>query len=355
MRSAAALVLGLPLLLCGCTIPYTPIKPAITSVTPSKTGTPNSVLVFGTFEFVSVQGAGQIFTYDLSSGTQVLAAPAYKTPCNDPSGMVIATIAGKNVMAAVCYDTGTLLTLAVNADGSLSQLGSVGGLSVPYPGIVLDGTNVLVPLFVTGPSQNGGIAKISIAAPAAPAIVQTVTLASPPTGGIANASYLALSDGFLYVTAGSESGPLDVSSTLQVVNEATMTLVGSPTVVAHSPQQIAINDGVAYVTFYDEAEFESFDIANPAALRPFQIAPLASASRNCHPVPVLVQGNQAYIGCFPEGFIYGLDLDSPSPLQLAITVANIPAPQRLQLSGQSLLVTDASPGGQIYLINLGML
>jgi len=145
----ALLAVSLSVLLSGCATPAAIAPPAITSVTPSSTGTPNSVVWFGNYEFVSVQGTAQIFTYNISSGSQVLAVPPYSTPCADPSGMVIATIAGNNVMAVVCYDTGSMLTLTVNANGSLSALGSVSGLAAPYPGIVLDGTDVLIPLFGT--------------------------------------------------------------------------------------------------------------------------------------------------------------------------------------------------------------
>ena len=70
-------------------------------------------------------------------------------------------------------------------------LGSVGGLAAPFPGIVLDGTNVLVPLFGSA-SANGGVAKVSIASPATPMIEGTVALSSPVSGGLANAEYLAV-------------------------------------------------------------------------------------------------------------------------------------------------------------------
>ena len=84
---------------CGGPAAFSP-PPAISSVQPSNTGTPNSVVSFGNYEFVSVQGTGQIFTYNLSSGSQVLNGAPYATACADPSGMVVASIAGVNVMAA---------------------------------------------------------------------------------------------------------------------------------------------------------------------------------------------------------------------------------------------------------------
>jgi hypothetical protein len=325
--------------------------PAVSAVSPSPAGTPNSVISFGNFEFVSVQGTGEIFTYNNSSGSQVLVGAPYMTPCSDPSGMVVATIAGANVMAVACYDAGSLLTLTVNANGSLSALGSVSDLPTPFPGIVLDGTDVLVPLFGGG-SVNGAIAKVSIASPANPVIEDTVTLASPASGGIANAEYLALSGGYVYVTSGSESDPLGSSSTIQVVNEATMALVGSPLVVPHSPQQIAIAGTVAYVTLYDSEQLESIDISNPASLQPLQTVSLSVAGESCHALPVAVSNNMAYVGCYSERVIDQMSVSNPSQMQPAASLVGISSPQRLEASGNSLLATGATQGGEVYRINL---
>jgi hypothetical protein len=337
--------------MAGCGGPAASSPPAISSVQPSSSGTPNSVVSFGNFEFVSVQGTGQIFTYKISSGSQVQVGAPYATPCADPSGMVVTTISGVNVMAVACYDTGTVLTLTVSANGSLSALGSVGGLAMPFPGIVLDGTNLFVPLF-GGTSTNGGVAKVSLGSPATPAIEGAVTLASPIAGGIANAEYLAVANGYVYVTAGSESNPLGASSTVQVVSEATMTLAGSPLVVPHSPQQIAVQGNVAYVTLFDATELESIDISNPAALQPLQNLSLTVGSQSCHPVPVAVQAGVAYVGCFAEGVIARLDIANPSQMTPMPDIVGIASPQRLALAGNSLLVTGATTGGQIYEIDL---
>ena len=121
MRIAVSGVIGLATLLCGCGAPGILFIPPVSSVTPSTVGIPNSVVSFGNYEFVSEQGTGQIFTYNISSGRQLQVGIPFATPCADPSGMVIATIAGSNVMAVACYDTGSLLTLTVNANGSLSR------------------------------------------------------------------------------------------------------------------------------------------------------------------------------------------------------------------------------------------
>jgi hypothetical protein len=265
--------------------------------------------------------------------------------------MVVTTVAGKNVMAAVCYDTGSMLTLTVNVDGSLSALGSLTGLPMPFPGIVLDGTDVLIPLF-GGATANGAVAKVSLASPASPAIESMVTLASPVAGGVANAEYLAISGSYVYVTSGSESNPLGSSSTIQVVNEATMALVGSPLVVPHSPQQIAVQGTVAYVTLYDAAALESIDISNPAALKPLQIVALSAADQNCHALPIAVQSNLAYVGCYSEGAINALDVSNPSLMQPVTTVSRISSPQRMEIDGGSLRVTGASTGGQVYQIDM---
>ena len=134
------LVAVIGLTACGVTPSITPALGSFTSVTPSATGTPNSVALLGSYEFVSIQTAGQIFTYNFSSGTQVLAGTPYTTPCSSPSGMVIVPEGSKNIMAVACYDTGSLLTLNVAADGTLSALGALALPGVPYPEIAADGT-----------------------------------------------------------------------------------------------------------------------------------------------------------------------------------------------------------------------
>jgi len=351
VKLAALLVVGLSTLLSGCASPVASAPNPLSSVTPSPTGTPNSVVSFSNFEFVSVQGTGQIFTYNLSTGVQVLAGPPYATPCSDPSGMVVTTIAGSNIMAVVCYDTNSLLTLSINANGSLTALGSVAGLPVPYPGIVLDGTNVFVPLLGSA-SVNGAVAKVSIASPATPAIIAEVTLASPPSGGTSNAGYLAVSNGYIYATAGSEANPELTSSTIQVVNDATMTLVGSPLVVPHSPQQLAIQGNDLYVTLFDATELESFDISNPASPFPLEIVSAAPANQACHPLPIAVTNSSAYIGCYSEGIVEQFNIGNPAAMQLQASIAGIANPQRLALSGDLLLITGASTGGQVYQLNL---
>jgi hypothetical protein len=353
VRRAVLLALGLSPFFPVCSSPATcvSVPVPISSTVPSSLGTPNSVVAFGSYEFVSVQGTGQIFTYNISSGSLVLAVAPYAMPCSSPSGMAIATISGNVVMAVVCYDTGTLSTLTVNADGSLSALGSVSGLPMPYPGIALDGTNVLVPLFGSD-TANGGVAKVSIASPATPVIVATVTLASPASGDVANAGYLAVASGFIYVTSGSESVPQSSSSSIQVVNEATMTLVGSPLVVAHSPQQIALQGNVAYVTFFDALQLESINIANPAGLQPLQVLSLSMSNQSCNAVPIIVQSNLAYVGCYPEGYIDRFDVSNPSNMQLSNYLTGIPDPQRLAIAGGYLLITSSMSGGPDYMIAL---
>lgn len=351
MRSV---VFGIPvvsILLAGCAGPAAFVPSTISSVTPSATGIPNSVIAYGSEEFVSVQATGQIFSYNLNGGEQTPVGAPYTTPCSYPNGMAATSINGTNVLVVACYDTGSLLTLTIHADGSLSALGSVSGLPMPYPGILLDGTNVLVPLF-GGSSANGAVAKVSIASPAAPVIESTVTLVSPVSGGIANAEYLALANGDIFVTSGSESNPLGASSTIQVVNEATMTLVGSPFTVAHSPQEIAIQGNVAYVTIYDAAELESIDISNPASLQPLETVALSTASQTCHPLPVAVEGSFAYVGCYEEGTIERLNVSNPSQIGAAVELEGIGFPQRLEFAGSTLLATGATVGGKVYQVDV---
>lgn len=348
-------ILALAGALAGCgsapmvaTDPPPPTNP-VSSVVPSATGTPNSVTVFGGYEFVSIQGAALIATYAIGSSSQKPVA-TYATPCMDPSGMVGATIGGVNVLAAVCFDAGTIITLTIAADGSLHPLGVVYGLSEPYPEIALDGTDLYVPLFGSGPA-NGAVAKINLANPAAPVISGMVTLASPAPGQQVNAVSLAAASGYVYVASGSESLPLSSSSSVQVVNEATMALVGMPFIVPHSPQQIVVAGGVAYLTLFDELAAEAIDISNPAAIKAIATASLT----NCHPIPLAVSNNVAYIGCYAERTVARLNVANPVQIATMTAISGVQSPQDMAISGNLLLVTDASPGGALYSINLSEL
>jgi hypothetical protein len=177
------------------------------------------------------------------------------------------------------------------------------------------------------------------------------TLASPATGGFSNPGYVAVSGGYIFVEAGSEDSPVDKSSSVQVVNEATMTLVGSPLVVEHSPQQIAVQGNVAYITLYDVSQLESIDISNPASLKPLQITTLAAPNASCHGIPLITQGSFLYVGCYGEGNITRFDVSNPSKMQLTKTIANVASPQRLAFAGNYLMVPSSVTGGRVYQIN----
>jgi len=362
MRSIYVGVLGSVVLLTGCGMGVTstsapPAVPSISSVTPSATGTPNSVTALGSYEFVSEQTTGQIFTYDTSSGVPVAIGTPYAMPCTSPSGMVITHISGESVMAVACNDTGALVTLSVHGDGSLSALGTVNGLGVgqPYPGIALDGANVLVPLIGISGAANGGVVKVSLASPSAPVITGAVTLASPGPGEYENPGYLIVSNGEIYVEAGSENSPLASSSTIQVVDEATMQLVGSPLLVAHSPQQLAVQDNVLYVTLFDATQLETIDISNPSSLRVLETLPLNSPTLSCSAIPVVIDGTYAYVGCYSQGVIEVMDVSNPSSIRLVNTVTNIPDPERFNLVGNNLQVTSSSVGGAVFQISTALL
>jgi hypothetical protein len=343
---AACLTIGL----CGCATATTQfgVSPLTNSVTPSPTGTPNSVVTLGNFEFVSVQGAGQIFTYNVGVESQTQTGAPYMTPCADPSGMIATNIGGNNVLAVVCYDTGALVTLSIGGNGLLTALGSLTGLTTPYPGIALSGTDVLVPELGQPLVTNGSVVKVSLGNPAMPVITGTVTLASPAPGEFANPGYLAMAGANILVAAGSESAPQATSSTIQVVNEATMTLVGTPFVVAHSPQQIAVQQNVAFVTLYDEEQVESIDISNPASLKMLGTVTQSAAGQSCHPEPIVLNGSLAYVGCFVEGEIEEFNILDPTHMQAVGVIAEVPSPQRLAFSGSSLLATSAVSGGQVF-------
>jgi hypothetical protein len=315
-------------------------------LTPASNGYPIAMATLGYFEFVAVQGAGEILTYDFSSGSQMPVA-AYVMPCNDPSGMVVAKVRGSDVLAAVCFDTNSLVTLSVNGDGSLSALGSVSGLPSPYPGIALDGANVLVPLFGQSFTSNGGVAKVSLADPANPVVTAAVTLVPSAAGTYANPGSLTVAGGYIYVCAGSESDPRTTSSSIQVVRESDMTLVGTPLIVDHSPQQIAIQGNVLYTTLYDVQEFESVNIASPANLRAIQTVSLSA--QNCYDLPVVVRGTTAYVGCYTSGEILEVDVSDPANMQVGGTISGVSYAQQMEAVGPYLLSVGSNAGGGAYL------
>jgi LVIVD repeat len=352
MRLEVVLAIIFAVVLSGCSASPS-LVPAMTSVVPSSSGTPNTVAMYGDYEFVSVQGTGQIVTYNISSGWQEPVGLPYATPCIDPSGMVTTSVGGSAVMAVVCFDTGSLLTLRINSDGSLSPLGEVGGLETPYPGIVLDGTNVLVPLFGQVSAANGGVAKISIASPAQPVLVAVTMLANPQAGAFSNPGYLAVANGYIFVEAGSDDQPADTTSTIQVMDEASMQVVGAPLVVEHSPQQIVIEGSVAYVTVYDGTQLESIDISDPTNLKPLQVLTLSGSDSNCHPLPIAVVDSAAFVGCYPEGTIEEFDVSNPADMKLKTSVGGIAFPQRVEYTGHSLLVPSSTTGGSVYQLELG--
>lgn len=343
-----AWVLAACAVLCGCgsgslvTSPAAP--PVFSAVTPSATGYPLVVASWGGLEFVSVQGTGQIFTYSVNNGAQTAVGQPFAMPCKDPSGMALTnTAAYGEVMAVACYDTGQLLTLTVSAQGTLAALGSVGGLPGVFPGIAIDGSNVYVPLFGTSQGANGAVAQVSLLQPAAPKVTAVTALASPASGGFANPSFLLASGGKLYVAAGSESAPAQSSSTIQVVDEATMTLVGQPFVVAHSPQQMALLGNTLLVTLYDAGEVESISAARPDSLQMLQVLPLSG----CAPLPVAVSGTTAYVGCYAQDTVMSLDVSIPSGMKVGSTLTGVKTPQWFAFSGSSLLVTSGSAGGNV--------
>jgi len=351
MRHEAVAAMSIAVMLTGCSAAIAPVT-QVTSVVPSSLGTPSSVAVYGNYEFVSVQGTGQIFTYSIGSGQQEPVGAPYETPCSDPSGMVTTSIGGSAVIAAVCFDTNSLLTLGINDDGSLSLVGEAGGLQAPYPGIVLDGTDVLVPLFGQVALANGGVAKVSIASPARPAVTAVTTLASTHAGAFSNPGDLAVAGGYIFVEAGSENEPLGATSTIQVIDEESMQLVGVPLVVEHSPQQIAVEGSVAYVTVYDAMQLESIDISDPANLKPLEVLTLGGNTPDCHPLSIAVVDSAAYVGCYSEGEIEEFDVSNPADMKLTGGRGGIFFPQQVQYTGRSLLIPSSTKGGSVYEVEL---
>jgi hypothetical protein len=348
------------MVLTACGVSSSVMPPPLdsyTSVTPSATGTPNSVAVFGNFEYVSVQQAGQIFIYDFSSGSQVQVGMPYTTPCNSPSGMAVVQEGSNNIMAVACYDTQSVLTLNIAANGSLSRLGSVAVPGVPYPSITQDGTNVFVPLFAsTGGvgigGSNGGVVKLDVSNPVAPILTGMVTLASPFPTAVVNATALTVSGGYIYVASGSETYPLNESSSVQVVNESTMQLVGSPLVVPHSPQQIAVSGGVTYVTLFDGLGVESIDISNPASPQMLQLF-TPSVPASCHALALGLRNTTAYLGCWAEGNVDRINISTPASMTETDYIAGMGAPQSMTFSGNYLFVVSSAMGGSVYQVYVG--
>jgi len=362
MRAASWLLLCsvIGLTACGSSSPVTPPPPlySYTSVTPSATGTPNSVVVFGNFEYVSVQQTGQIFTYDFSSGIQVQVGMPYTTPCSSPSGMAIVQEGSANIMAVVCYDSDSLLTLNVAANGSLSPLGSVAIYGQPYPEIAQDGTNIFVPTFplscVCITSSNGTVVKVDVSSPSVPTITGIAALASPFPGAVADGTALAASGGYIYVASGSETAPLGntSSSSVQVVNEATMQLVGSPLGVPHSPQRIAASGGVAYVTLFDAEGLESIDISNPASLSMLSTVNPATPSI-CNALGLALRETTAYVGCYQQGTIDRINVNAPAAMTETNYISGMGSPQSMVFSGSYLFVVSAAAGGSVNQVYVG--
>ena len=354
MRAASWLLLCSVMALTGCGVApvIPPVLDSFTSVTPSATGTPNSVTVFGNYEYVSVQHTGQIFIYNFSNGSQVQTGPPYTTPCNSPSGMAVVQEGSNNIMAVACYDTDSVLTLNIVANGSLSPLGSVTVPGVPYPEIASDGTNVIVPLFTMNGSTNGGVVKLNVSNPSVPAIAGIVALASPFPGAVADTTALAVAGGYIYVASGSETLPLTASSSVQVVNESTMQLVGSPLVVPHSPQQIVVSGGVAYVTIFDAAGLESISVSNPASLSMVGLV-YPAMPPGCSALALAVRETAAYTGCYGQGTVDRINVSVPAAMTEINYISGLGSPQAMAFSGSYLFVVSGVAGGSVYQVYVG--
>jgi 6-phosphogluconolactonase (cycloisomerase 2 family) len=69
-------------------------------------------------------------------------------------------------------------------------------------------------------------------------------------------------------------------------------------------------------------------------------------------LPIAVRNSFAYIGCYTEGTVEQFNVSNPAQMQLQQSIAGIANPQRLAFSGNMLLATGASQGGQVYQLNL---
>jgi len=185
-----------------------------------------------------------------------------------------------------------------------------------------------------------------------PVIAGVATLASPFPGAVADASAVAVSGGYLYVASGSETQPQNASSSVQVVNEATMQLVGSPLVVAHSPQRIVVSGGVVYVTLFDALSLESVNVSNPASLQMLDVDSLAMQP-GCSAEAIAVRDTTVYVGCYGQGIVDRINVSAPAMMTQINSLSGLGAPQSLAFSGSSLFVVSSTVGGSVYQVYVG--
>ncbi len=130
-----------------------------------------------------------------------------RSPCQDPGGMVL-SVASSTVMAVAAV-TRTLCSLRVHADGSLSPLAQSPAFH-PFPGILLDGTDVFIPPLRKAAAANGAVARVRQCRSREPGGHRHHHRRQPPPPGawpVVNPSYLAIAGQSIYIVAGSESSP----------------------------------------------------------------------------------------------------------------------------------------------------
>lgn len=325
-----------------------------TSVVPNPTLKPNYTTVQWPYEFVSAQGTApsELHVYDISSGQQVaVGATTTFSGCASLNGIATTNIAGVNILVTTCFDNATLYTFSVSSAGVLTLLGSVSGLTNAFPGLVIVGTDVYVPLFGTT-TVTGSVAKVSIATPASPTITTTRQLRDyQPCGTVAqNPQYLSYSAGYIYAQTGHLSCAND--NTLQVLDATTMTLVGTNFILPHSSGQNLIQGNIYYIAIFDSKQVQAIDITDPTG--PVTLGTI-TLSGTCSANTLAAQANRLYVGCFNStGLIKLLDVSNPGDMQELQTYTGYAFVQRFATAGRYLMATGGSSvGNSVWMNDMG--
>jgi len=306
------------------------------SVIPSATLAGNSIAISGNYAYVTLQGtSGAIAVLNIAGNTPTLLT-TFALPCSTPNGIKISG----SVLYVTCYDNSALYILSVNNAAPSAPVfaitGSVLGLQNPYPGIALSGTELYVP------SHAGFIFRVNVSNPAAPGIDGSVATA---LGTSPNAVFV--SGNVVYCACSSEP----TLSWFQTFNATgTMALLGEIP-LAHSPQRLIVNGNYAYVTNFDAMKLDIVDVTNPAAP-----SVLSSAALPCFALPIALNGNTVYVGCYqsPHG-IASIDVTNPAApaiLGYTATTASLDV-QDLLFTGGDLYALSGDAGGNFNILSTG--
>jgi hypothetical protein len=317
-------------LLSGCGGSTPSVLHSVGSIVPSATLAGNSIAVSGNYAYLTLQGAsGAIAVLNIAGDTPTLLT-TFALPCSTPNGIKISG----SVLYVTCYDNSALYILSVNnavpSAPVFTITGSVLGLQNPFPGIALSGTELYVP------SHAGFIFRVNVSNPSAPGIDGSVATA---TGTSPNAVFVA--NNIVYCACSSEP----TQSWFQTFNATgTMTLLGQ-TPLAHSPQRLIVKGNYAYVTNFDAMRLDIVDITNPAAP-----SILSSVALPCFALPIALNGNTAYVGCYQSTHGIATNPAAPAILGYLVTTASLDV-QDLLFTGGALYALSGDPNGNFNILS----